>query len=232
MNIIYQNNAEEKLQNIKALIWDLDNTLYRVDEALIEAFNIGVARAVRAAGLDLSMEKAVAMARQSFLDHGYSGHVFVHDYGIDRALLHYEFHGYVDEKMIEVSREAQEILSRLSMTHALITHGSKEWAQRVLAHLDILEHFPEDRIIALETNNFVHKYEGAIAFEQALQLLGQPADQTALIEDTMQNLPIPFDMKITTILIHHGQKPNPLPAFVDIACNSTLDILEKFDDIK
>jgi len=72
---------DDRLRGLTGMLWDLDNTLYRLDELLSDSFNIAISRAALDAGLPLSFEDAVAMARTSYEKTGYSGRYFVEQYG-------------------------------------------------------------------------------------------------------------------------------------------------------
>src|ERR1051325_10964315 len=99
-SVIYHRGIKESLADLRGIIWDLDNTLYRVDRAMEDAFHFAVARAVIEAGVDLPFKQAADMAHQSFLKYGHSGRVFIDRYGLDAQKLHFSYHGYIDETVI------------------------------------------------------------------------------------------------------------------------------------
>ncbi len=214
-------------EKVEAIIWDLDNTLYRLDEAIIHAFNIAVARAALEAGVELPMDEAIRMAKQSFKDHGYSGYVFIQEYGVESETLHYKVHGLADEKVIEKSHETRDLFSTMDMQHILLTHSAKDWALRVLEHTDLLEFFPVNHILAFEDYNFQPKNNSLVPFEMSLDLLGLKADKVLMVEDTVQNLKIPHDMGMFTALIHHGQEPEDVSDYVHMACSNAVEVLQK-----
>ena len=148
---------KQKLIDVEAIIWDLDNTLYKIDNVLIDAFHLSYARAAIAAGADLKFGEAAKMARKSFEETGFSGQIFVEKYGIERADMHFEHHGYMDETVIEKSLEMRSLFLQLSLEHALLTHSARNWAEKVLDHLTLREWFPKNRIFALEDCDFFPK---------------------------------------------------------------------------
>ncbi len=147
----------QKLQTIEGIVWDLDNTLYRLEDAVKHAFHHAIAHAAIDAGVELSLEEAVRLANQSFADHGYSGRVFVKDFGIDDVWLHHRFHDHLDETIIGKNAELDELFYKTGLRHGLITHGSGKWARKVLTRLGLREWFPEDCILALEDYGFEKK---------------------------------------------------------------------------
>jgi putative hydrolase of the HAD superfamily len=226
MRIDVKQDFLNRLENARGIVWDLDNTLYRLDDAMADAFHLAIARAVtQEGGVDLDLDEAFRMARKSFADHGYSGSIFVRSYGVDDEWLHHTFHTYVDEKVIARSLETVDLFARLGLRHALITHGSGKWARRVLAHLGLNAFFEDGGILALEDYGFQKKSESAVPFMRALDHLKLPPEQALIVEDTVRNLAIPYELDMGTVLVHYGRKPDPAPPFVDADYDNTLDFL-------
>lgn len=218
---------EKIFSNIGGIIWDLDNTLYRLDEAIIHAFNLSIARMAIEAGAPLSLEQAVALGKRSFEENGYSGRVFIERYGMDQKELHYNFHKTIDETVIKKSQKVKQLFSELNLSNVLVTHGAYNWATRVLSHLELREFFPDQNILALEHYDFERKYESRKGFTMALEKIRQLPERTLMIEDTVENLRIPHEMGMRTIYIDHGRRDDTLPDYVDFCCNNVLDFLQK-----
>lgn len=212
--------------DIRGIIWDLDNTLYRLDDAIIHAFNLSIARMVREAGVDVPMDEAVDMAVRSFEETGYSGTVFIRDFDIDQEHLHYNFHKGIDATVIAKSLETKKMFADVNLSNVLLTHGAHDWARRVLSHLELLEFFPDDQILALEHYDFERKYESRKGFMMALEKLRTLPQNTIMVEDTLSNLRIPSEMGIKTVYLHHGKEPEDLPDYVDYCCDNSLTLLQ------
>lgn len=212
--------------DIRGIIWDLDNTLYRLDEAIIHAFNLSIAKIAREEGVDASMEEVIDMAIRSFEETGYSGTVFIRDHNIDQELLHYNFHKGIDEKVIEKSLETKDLFTDINLSHVLVTHGAYDWAHRVLSHLELLKFFPNNHILALEHYDFERKYESRKGFSMALDRLRLLPEDTLMVEDSMGNLRIPHEMGIKTVYIHHGRIPKDVPEYVDYCFNNVPEMLQ------
>lgn len=218
---------KDRLQAAKGIIWDLDNTLYRMDEALTHAFNLAVARAVIEAGIDIDIEEATRIALKSFEDHGYSGRTFIQAYGVDDLWLHHTFHRYVDETLIAHNAEVAEMFDMLGdVQHALITHGAGDWAMRVLKHLGLKKWFENERILAFEDYDFQRKSESPVAFEKALERLELEPKHVIMVEDLGPNLRIPYKMGMGTALIHHGQPPPEKPYYIMTAYDNAREFLQ------
>ncbi len=218
-------DLQSRLAEVRGAVWDLDNTLYRLNELTEDAFNIAFARAAIESGVALSLHDAIEASRRSWKEHGYSGHVFVHQYGLNTRDLHYKYHGFMDEKIISASEEVRSFFENLPLRHVLITHSHRSWAERVLAHLGLDRWFAEGHVLGLEDYDFRHKHACATPFEYALDRLGLPAAQTVMVEDTLPNLKIPYELGMMTAYIHHGRRLPATPDFVHLSCDSTVDFL-------
>jgi putative hydrolase of the HAD superfamily len=218
---------DKKFTDIKGIIWDLDNTLYRVDEAIYHAFNIAVARAVIASGVDIKLSEATKMGQDSFIKHGFSGQVFIDEYNLDHEKLHLDLHDHIDETIIKSSQRTIELFQKIALNHVLVTHGSGDWAQRVLDHLGIKKFFPDGHIFPFERYGFQKKSECGEIFKISGKYLNTNNQNIVVIEDTVENLRIPSEMGMMTVLIHHGSKASKAPDFVNYSCNNVVDILEK-----
>ncbi|WP_435640780.1 HAD family hydrolase [Micavibrio aeruginosavorus] len=212
-------------RDISGVLWDLDNTLYRLDAMIEHAFNHAVARAALSLGVALPLDEAVTMAHQSYVDHGFSGYRFLQDYGLNRLDLHHRFHDYIDETVIAKNNETRDLFASVKADHALITHGSRVWALKVLEHLELQPFFPDPRVFAYENYDFESKAKSRKPFEMALSSINKNPETVVMVEDTLDNLRIPHEMGMTTIFLHHGREPAALPDFVDHTMQTAQDVL-------
>lgn len=223
---------ETRLRGLRGMLWDLDNTLYRLDDILSDTFNVAISRAAIDAGLPLSFENAVAMARTSYEKTGYSGRYFVEQFGMDRNALHFAFHRHLNEKVISASQELQHYMDRARLSHCLITHGAHDWAVRVLQHIGLHHHFPDECIFALEDMAFEKKHESRRPFLQGLKALNLPADNVLVMEDLAENLVIPKAMGLGTVWLHHGQAPDKMPPHVDYMCANAVEFMAYLESVR
>ena len=208
------------------ILWDLDNTLYRVNSVMEKSFfNTAVAHAVREWGLDLSLDIAIAMAHESFEKTRFSARVFVDQYNIPFQDLHFLIDKHLDHKTINACDDTRRLFQMCPVDHALITHAARRWGLTVLNHLGLSDFFPEDRVFGFETYEFQSKANSPKSFEMALAAMNKNPDQSIMVEDTVENLRVPHDMGMTTILVHHGKVPDMLPDFVDHVCTNARDVM-------
>lgn len=222
----------ERLRNLRGMLWDLDNTLYRLDEMLEGIFNVATARAALDAGVPLTLEEAAALARTSYEKTGLSGTYFIEHYNLDRQTLHFAVHKHLDEKVINASRELQEMLDAAPLTHALLTHGERGWALRVLQHIGLRHHFPDPQVFALEDMAFEKKNSSRQPFLLGLAALKLPPQSVVMMEDLADNLRIPHEMGMGTVWLHHGRIPDTLPRHVDFCCANSVEFMQYYNQVR
>jgi putative hydrolase of the HAD superfamily len=217
--------------HIKGIIWDLDNTLYRFNDAFIHACNIASGRAALKGGIDLSEEEAIALSQKSFDETGRSGTYFIEHHGLCQEKLHEDYHGLVDENLIHGTMEMIDLFGQSNLEHIIATHANVDWAQRALKRIGLDPYFSDDRIIGNETANFENKDDSPRAFEICLERLNLDAPHVMMVEDTVQNLRVAHDMGLTTIYLHHGRAADDLPPYVDVAIDNAQTLMHHIAQI-
>lgn len=222
----------ERLIDIKGIVWDLDNTLYSADDRLHDAFDDAISRAAIANGANLDIAEALVLCKQSYIDHGYGGRVFIERYGVDPQKLHFSLHPLVDEKIIIAHDGLVEQLHSLSIHHTVVTHGARDWALRVLEHIGLSSLIPHDRIHALEDFDFHKKGMSHIPFETGLSSMGLQPHEVIMVEDQERNLRIPHAMGMGTVLLDYGTRGHKAAEFVDLVCHDVRELMTHIHDAR
>lgn len=212
-------------ERIKAIIWDLDGTLYRFNAAFIGSCNVSAARVAAALCPDMTYEAALEIARKSEEATGFSLYSFLFEHGMAFGDVHAPFHNGIDEYTIEKCLDTAAALRMLGRPHAIVTHGTRIWARRVLTHLSIGDLFDETHVFPLEDFAYVTKSKSPVAFEAALSLLGSAPHETLVVEDTDHNLITAKALGCHTVLVHNDGKHHEKPAYVDYMFSTTLDLV-------
>lgn len=217
--------VQDRLRSLKGILWDLDNTLYKSNDDLDHAFDKAVAVVSLENGVTLTLDDAIRLARRSYIDHGYSGKVFVETMGIDPLALHLGVYDLVDEKIIIHHQGLIDSMQSLLLHHVVVTHGARGWAMRVIEHLGLSSFFPHDRVHALEDFNFHKKAASRLPFEMGLQSLGLKPEEVIMVEDQERNLRIPHEMGMGTVLLDYGLPRADAAGYVDIVCRDAVELL-------
>jgi len=192
----------KNLSHIRAIVWDLDGTLYRYEDNFVEACNIAAVKTAIALGLDMTEEEGLQLARQSMKLYGNSSRLFL-DRGIKYEDFHHPYHAAVDTTVLLKNLEMKTALEQLSLPMVILTNASRDWARRTVDHLDYGHLFPDTKLLALEDMGFRSKAQTTAGFIKALEIMGADADHTLMVEDLPHNLTKAKELGMTTALVHH-----------------------------
>ncbi|MEM6810840.1 MAG: NIF family HAD-type phosphatase [Pseudomonadota bacterium] len=186
----------------EAIIWDLDNTLYRFTSEMKEDCNIAAAHAAIAAGIDKDFEELLIEARASEKEYGYSLHNFVKEYGVPYSEMHHPFHEAIDETKVDIIAGLPEFIEALELNQFIYTNASREWADRVLKFIGLNHLFKDTQILCMEDFNYEPKARTDKGLSMVLDKLGSPKEKTISIDDMERNLLFPYIHGLKTILVH------------------------------
>jgi FMN phosphatase YigB (HAD superfamily) len=204
--------SEKPLKPAKLFIWDVDNVIYPYDEAFHKECDRAAARAAISLGAadGRSYDELVALAAEPYRKHGTSFHGFSREMGIPMEAMHKRYHEEVstefmkpDQRLIEGFRKVAVVTP--GVTHVILTHGSTDWAKRVLAARGLSQFFKPEHIIGTEQLGFTQKCDGVEAFAHVLARTGHAAEDAIMIEDTAKNLRFPQAMGMQTAFISYGK---------------------------
>jgi FMN phosphatase YigB (HAD superfamily) len=213
----------KSLSHIRAIVWDLDGTLYRYEQDFLQACDIAAARTAISLGLQMELNEAIALATRSYAEHGSSFRFFA-DHGIRYEDFHHPYHTLVDATLLRKNAAMKAGLETLGIPMVILTNASRPWAIRTLGHLEYDALFPEEKLLALEDVGYVAKSRGDAGFKKALDILGTNAAETLMVEDLAQNLVHAKTLGLETALVHHALTQSP--AHVDYLFDETLELLQ------
>lgn len=184
--------------SIRAMLFDLDNTLYPASSGLMQQMDRRIGEYVQQR-LGLPEPEASQIRNRYYTTYGttlrglqqHHSHVETDDY------LRF-VHDIALEQYLTVSAELDAALTDLDVRKVIFTNSPREHAERVLSAMGIAHHF--ERIFDLRYFNFVAKPDPA-CYQHVLDELGVNGDEAVLLEDTAINLDPAKALAMTTILI-------------------------------
>jgi len=208
------------------IVWDLDGALYsdytnwmgRSSCFFAEAFqNIMGDNAP-----SLSIEQLRVLINKSFSETSFGVADLSRKFGVNAAQLHTMAHALLDptEVVRGGNKDLQAAFQKLQdaqHTSVILTHGSKDWAKRVIEHLGISHFFDERLILGGENVEFNSKARSIKPFDiiagKAQSITGQNFGYSdmVVVEDSIRNLQHPHDAGMKTILVHWGDEKPPEP---------------------
>jgi len=221
------------LDRVKTVIWDLDNTLYPYTDAQIEHWHEAAVKAAQDMGVMIDAVEGMKMARQSYETHHYSAKVFQDNYDLCTRDLHMRMTAYSQERILPVCGLTAEAFEKVPhLKHVILTHGHKDWADRVLRHLGLRDYFETQHILGLEDYDFEYKDLSNRGLLMALDTVGGTASDSVFVEDNLKNLSKGKEEGVQTAHIHHGTfcpLNDNKPSFVDhsfVKAHELLAVLE------
>lgn len=191
---------------MKALLFDLDNTLYSPERDLFSLIDVRINRYMKeVVGIDPS--KVDDLRRRYWQDYGATLQGLVRHFAIDPE----DYLDYVHD--VDVSGrltpdpKLRQALERLPTASYVFTNGSRGHAERVLGALGLDGVF--DDIFDIRIANYQPK-PNLDPYQGVLRQLKLEANRCVMIEDSLDNLQTAKQLGMTTILVGQG------PASADV----------------
>ncbi len=169
---------------------------------------------------------AIEVAQNSRQRNGLSFDAFIREHGVPEAEMHRRYHEEISLDFLKPDHRLAHGFRQANANHVILTHGSTDWAKRVLAARQLSGHFKDGHIIGLEQVNFVKKSDGAQPFEHVLALTGHQPSEALMVEDTAKNLKHPKAMGMQTVFISYGKGDGD--GHADHIFDSAQDFLEAY----
>ncbi|MEG1452105.1 pyrimidine 5'-nucleotidase [Brevundimonas sp.] len=184
------------LRGVKAWVFDLDNTLYPVENQFMGLVEKRINDyVVRTSGLPA--DEALVMQKSFLHNYGTSLAGLMTRYQIDPHHFLAEVHD-VPLDVLEPDTALRLGLERLQGPRIIFTNGSSVHAHRVLGKLGIDDLF--DGVFALEDADLIPKPDPR-TFEKMLTRFGIDPATACFFEDTPQNLDPAKMLGMTTVLV-------------------------------
>lgn len=212
----------------KAFIWDLDDTWYVSPKDFYKELDLAGCRAAIKLGLDMDENQALVKSEEGYHKYGMGYRIFAEEYGIDMNQLKEAYYQTINIGFIEDLSDHKALLNSVDVKHAVLTHSESLWADTVLAKMGLSKCFDPDHIIGLEKTGGYKKNKSRKPFETALEALKCNAKDCVMIDDTSDNLHIPHEMGMRTVLVTNGKDVTWPQA--DVICNRPSAFLRAYNE--
>lgn len=217
--------------DIRAIILDFDNTLYRDPEDLREIFRRSLAKASIEHGFTGNEHDAIEVAARSYVLYGNELALFFKDHGISPNVLApaaYGNHLTSMKDRLSPSKELTNSFNALSKRYELLilSHATQKWIDEMVHHLGFAPFLKPDRAFGINHPKVdrAQKDHGTKIFKKMSSHLGVHTGEVAVIEDSVANLRYPKTLGMQTILVDWGTKPIAVPDYVDVQIRSIADL--------
>ncbi len=151
--IAFKNNTLWRLfvfKNKKVVIWDLDNTLYRITPDFADTLDETMAVAlIEDLGVPLSFDECKALVKESYKIYRDGGEYFYHNYNISPKDLSFCYHKRNPVHLIEPYADLASKLKKIPLEQYVFTASNRHASERILRHIGLYDMF-KDRFYSVE----------------------------------------------------------------------------------
>jgi FMN phosphatase YigB (HAD superfamily) len=189
---------------MKAIIWDLDDTIYKSppqfgDKCYDIAANLALLH-----GFIGTIEDAKQEARRSFVAYGYSIASFFLDHAIDQETIEQEFNKSISN-LISSCDNTHHYIANFTGPQMVISHSRRAWVDAMMHKLNLDPLIGHTHRIASDDIGHNGKAQSSAPYKTASTLLGYSPSDIAIFEDSAINLIHAKALGMTTILITNGK---------------------------
>lgn len=188
------------LSHISAWIFDLDHTLYVMDETRHRYIEERICQFVQN-HFAIAREPAWEIQKRYLREYGSTLGGLVAHHGVDADAYH-DFVNDIDSLDLSPDPGLRKALARLPGQRFVFTNNCGRFAQNVLARLGVAELF--DDIVDARAMNFIPKPRPD-AYLALIERCGVVASKSALFDDSARNLVPAHALGMTTIWFNNGQ---------------------------
>ena len=201
----------------KAIIWDLDNTLYRITPEFADILDETTAiAAIEDLGVPLDFESAKAKVKESYRIYRDGGEIFVQEYGIDPKDIFDAYHKRKPIEPIVPYDNLKEKLESLPCEQYVFSTSSREVCEKILKHIGLYDFF-KDRYYSVEDFDALKKNESSDVYQQLCDKIGIDPKDCIFVDDSYSNLEFPKQLGMMTVRIYYNENSARDKPYIDAA---------------
>lgn len=202
---------------MKAILFDLDNTLYAPERELFSLIDVRINRYMsEVAGI--APAQVDGLRRRYWTEYGVTLQGLIRHHGVDPEDYLEYVHDVDVASRIVPDLHLRDQLSALPLPKAIFTNGSRNHAGRVLHHLGIADQFVD--IFDIRVANYLPK-PFRDPYVSVLDRLGLSGPDCTMVEDSADNLKTAKALGMRTVLVGGEKQP-----FVDIHVSCAAEVTE------
>lgn len=201
----------------KAVIWDLDNTLYRITPEFADMLDHVMAEAlVYDLGIKMSVPECKAMVKESYRVYRDGGEVFYRDYAVSPKELSECYHNRKPVHMIEPYQGLAEKLKKIPFEQFIFTTSTRSASESILKHIGLYELF-ENRFYSVEDFGVYKKNESSDVYKKVCEKIGYLPQDCIFVDDSYSNLEYAKEIGMTTVRIYYQNNSAKDKPYIDLA---------------
>ena len=213
----------------KAIIWDLDNTLYRITPELADILDETMAIAlVDDLGVPLDVDEAKALVKESFARHRDGGQIFYEKYNVNPVDLFFSYHNRKPVEKIEPIEGLVERIEKLPVEQYIFTYSSNATATKILRHIGLYPFF-KGKYHTVEDYHFSKKNDNVEVYLEVCEKIGRDPKDCIFVDDSYSNLEFAKKAGMTTVRIFYNHNSSKDKEYIDAAYKGIEGFLDAFE---
>lgn len=201
----------------KVVIWDLDNTLYRITPEIADSLDETMAVAlVKDLQVPLDLDECKALVKESYRIHRDGGEYFYQNYNISPKELSFYYNKRNPVHLIKPYQNLLEKLKQIPLEQYVFTASNRETSVRILKHLGLYEMF-QNRFYSVEDFGVYKKNENADVYHQYCEKIGYNPNDCIFVDDSYSNLEFAKLAGMTTVRIYYQSNSASDKGYIDAA---------------
>lgn len=194
------------MNHIRAIIWDLDKTLYPFDEAFGIASQRALVKMMTALKPELTLAQTTACAEPTYPMKTIAKLQF--SFGLNPKEMFDRYYSYLDAGFLRPSPDFLQEMEEASahVSFGILSHCNRDWANRALEQLGLAAFIPPYYRITDEDLSGQNKDESLGPFRLILTRMQVDAESALMVEDKNKNLRIARQLGMETVLVTNGDE--------------------------
>ncbi len=212
----------------KNIIWDLDNTLYRITPEFADMLDEATAiAAIEDLGVDLDFDSAKAKVKESYLTYRDGGEIFVKEYGISPKDIFFAYHKRKPIDPIVPYDNLLEKLEKLPCSQYIFSTSTREVCEKILKHIGLYDFF-KGRFYSVEDFDSYKKNEDSKVYSKLCERINVDPHDCIFVDDSYSNLEFAKEIGMTTVRIYYNQNSAKDKKYIDAAYKGIESFLDDF----
>lgn len=212
----------------KAIVWDLDNTLYRETPEFHDLMDEIMAKAaVEDLKLPLDFETAKATVTESYKKYRDGGEIFVQKYDVSPKAIFDAYHKRKEQNLSPIKPYENILpkLQNLTCPQYIFSTSSHNACEAILKHLGLYDFFA-GRFYSVEEFDAYKKNESADVYLKFCAAIKTSPQDCIFIDDSYSNLECAKKAGMTTVRLCHGKQNNKGVEYIDFGVDNIDDCLD------
>lgn len=201
----------------KVVIWDLDNTLYRITPEIADTLDETMAIAlVHDLKVPLALDECKALVKESYKQHRDGGEYFYQNYDISPKDLSFYYNKRNPVHLIEPYQNLALKLKQIPLEQYVFTASNRHASEKILKRIGLYEIF-QNRFFSVEDFGVYKKNENADVYRKYCEKIGFSPCDCIFVDDSYSNLEFAKQAGMTTIRIYYQNNSASDKDYIDAA---------------